>query len=90
MIPKLHNEFGTRVFSYTAPQSQLVGKPALRRHLNDLQKNSGLDVELITGPITDYDIEDEIENLRDAKIVLFAMTDSTFNNRVGQIKNVLD
>jgi len=62
IIPRFNKEFGTRVFFYTAPQTQLVGKTALRKHLNDLRKNSGLDVQLITGSITDFMIQDEIEN----------------------------
>lgn len=90
IIPSFNKEFGTRVFFYTAPQTQLVGKTALRKHLNDLRKNSGLDVQLITGSITDFIIQDEIENLLDGQILLFAMTDSTFNNRVGQIENILN
>jgi hypothetical protein len=90
MIPKLNDEFGTKVFFYTAPQSQLVGKPALQRHLDELETNTGLRVELVTGTITDYDIEYEIERTSKGRIVLFAMTDTTFNNRVGQIQNVLD
>lgn len=84
-------KMGCKVLGFVAPETVVTSPTNLEKHLKDLKRNLAKDniiLDVVSNP-TNGQIVNKLNNIEDDEVVIFTMTDSTFNNRVELMVNEL-